>query len=61
MELEKVTFSVKEAATILGIGTSKMYELVRTDKVPNIKLGKRFVVPRVKFIEWVNKSVVGGE
>lgn len=58
--MEKVTFSVKEAAQVLGIGTSKMYELVRNNSVPNIKLGKRFVVPCARFLEWVNKSVVGG-
>jgi len=58
--MEKVTLSVKEAAEILGIGSSKMYELVRNNQVPNIKLGKRVVLPKAKFLTWVENAAVGG-
>jgi excisionase family DNA binding protein len=59
--MEKVTYSVKEAAAVLGISPTKMYELVRSDSVPNIKFGKRFVIPKARFHDWVNDVVQGGE
>lgn len=58
--MEKLTFSVQEAAEIIGVGYTKMYQLVRSDSVPNIKLGKRYIIPKDKFIAWVNKVAVGG-
>lgn len=58
--IEKVTYSVKEAAAVLGISPTKMYELVRLDAVPNIKFGKRFVIPKARFHAWVNDVVRGG-
>lgn len=59
--MEKVTYSVKEAAAVIGISSGKMYELVRSDAVPNIKFGKRFVIPKARFHEWVETVVQGGK
>ena len=58
--MEKMTLSVKEAAKVIGISDTKMYELVHANIVPNIKLGKRFVIPKAKFAEWVNSAAVRG-
>jgi len=58
--MDKITLSVQEAAKIIGIGTSKMYQMVKSNQVPNIKLGGRFVIPKEKFISWVNSVSVGG-
>ncbi|MEG0692179.1 MAG: helix-turn-helix domain-containing protein [Oscillospiraceae bacterium] len=58
--MDKMTFSVQEAAEVMGISHSKMYQMVREDIVPNIKLGKRYVIPKAKFVDWVNNAAVGG-
>ncbi len=43
--MEKRTYSVPEAATVLGIGRSAAYEAARTGEIPTIRIGKRILVP----------------
>jgi excisionase family DNA binding protein len=35
-----------EAAAILRIGRSTMYELIRAGAVPSVRLGRRLIIPR---------------
>lgn len=46
--------SVPEVAAVLGISRAGAYELVRSDGFPTLRIGSRIVVPKEKFIEWVN-------
>lgn len=48
--------SVPEVATVLGISQAGAYELVRTDGFPSLKVGSRIVVPKEKFIEWIDEN-----
>lgn len=43
---ERLTFTVEEAARLLGIGRSLAYGLVATGELPSIRLGRRIVIPR---------------
>jgi excisionase family DNA binding protein len=45
-ELAKLTFSVPETATLLGISRAHAYELVARKELPAIRLGRRVLVPR---------------
>ena len=45
---DRLTFSVEEAAQLLGIGRGLAYELARTGKIPVIRLGRRLLVPRAR-------------
>ena len=51
--------SVPEVAAVLGISRAGAYELVRSDGFPTLKIGSRIVVPKEKFIEWVNAQALG--
>ena len=51
--------SVPEMAAVLGISRAGAYELVRSDGFPTLKIGSRIVVPKEKFIEWVNAQTLG--
>lgn len=53
---EKLVYSMQEAAEGLGISKSYMYELARSGKVPVLKLGKRLVIPKEKFVRWINEE-----
>lgn len=53
---EKLTLSVKEAAELMGIGLSQMYTLTHRADFPAIKVGKRILIPRKRFVEWVNST-----
>ena len=46
--------SVPEVAKVLGISRAGAYELVRSDIFPKIRIGNRIVVPRDKFIAWID-------
>ena len=49
--------SVHDVAEVLGISKSSAYVLVKEKGFPRLKIGSRAVVPREKFIEWINKNI----
>jgi len=48
------------AAKVLGVSPSSGYELIHEPDFPILKVGNRMMVPREKFIEWVEKNIAGG-
>ena len=55
---EKQTYTVEEAARILGIGRQTAYELARRGELPGIKrLGGRFIVSRIQLEEYLGKDL----
>lgn len=51
--------SVKELATVLGISRTSVYELTKTKGFPSIKIGSRVVIPKDKFIKWIEIQIGG--
>ncbi len=51
--------SVPEVAAVLGISRAGAYELVRSNGFPALKVGSRIVVPKEKFIGWINTQTLG--
>lgn len=47
-------------AKVLGVSPSSGYELMHEDGFPALRVGNRIVVPKEKFIEWVNREAGGG-
>ena len=41
---------------VLGISISSAYELMKEKGFPSLKIGSRIVVPKDKFIEWVERN-----
>ena len=52
--MEKLVYSIQEVANLLGISRSYAYELVRNGTIPALVLGRKRVIPKEKFITWVN-------
>ena len=48
--------SVPDVASVLGISRAGAYELVRSDGFPALHIGSRIVVPKGKFIDWINAN-----
>lgn len=46
----------KHVQSTLGISKGKTYELMNSADFPTIYLNKRMVVPKDKFIEWLNQD-----
>ena len=47
-------------AQVLGIAASSAYELMHEDGFPVLKIGNRMVVPKEKFVAWVEEHTKGG-
>lgn len=48
-------------AQVLGIAPSSSYELMHEPEFPTLRIGNRIVVPKEKFISWVEKHTKGGD
>ena len=46
--------NAKIVAEVLGIAQSSAYALLHTKDFPTVKVRSRMVVPKERFIEWVN-------
>ena len=61
MENERVFLRVSEAANLLDICTSRVYQLIAAGLLPGIKRGRRTLIPRQAFdayIEQVNQEAL---
>ncbi len=47
-------------AQVLGISAASSYKLMHEKGFPVLKIGNRMVVPKEKFITWVEQSTNGG-
>ena len=50
------TLSVKDVANALGLSTSKTYQLMSADDFPRLGIGRRVIVLKAKFIEWMEEN-----
>lgn len=46
-------------AQVLGIAPSSAYELMHESNFPVLKVGSRMVVPKEKFIQWMERNTGG--
>ena len=58
--MAKLTLSVPEAADILGVSPSKMYQIVRIQGFPTIQVGKRLLVSAKGLERWVEEQAQKG-
>ena len=52
-----LTLKAEELAAVLGISRAGAYTLMRSKGFPTIFIGKRMVVYRDKFIQWMDEQV----
>ena len=57
---EKLVLSVPEAAELLGISKSKMYEIVRIKGFPAVRVGKRILVNAKRLEAWLDEVTEKG-
>lgn len=53
---EPLTYTVAQAAELLGISSWSYYEAIRKGELPFRKIGRRIVVPRVQLEAWLNEK-----
>ena len=47
-------------SSVLGVSPASAYELMHEKDLPTLRVGSRMVVPKEKFIEWVEQHMKGG-
>ena len=52
--------NAETVAKLLGVSPSSGYELMHERGFPVLKIGNRMVVPKEKFIQWVEEHTGGG-
>jgi excisionase family DNA binding protein len=55
-QLSPVFETVDELAAELGLSRHSTYQHLRSGKIPSIRLGKRFIVPRAAIAEWLRTA-----
>ena len=53
--------NAETVAKVLGVSPSSGYELMHEKDFPALKIGSRIVVPKEKFITWVEQNTGGAE
>jgi excisionase family DNA binding protein len=56
---QPAVYSVPEVAELLGLHLGGVYELLRNGTIPAERLGRRWIVSRVRFHAWLDG--LGGE
>ena len=56
----KLTYSVLEAAEVLGISESRMRQLVRSEGFPTVHIGRRSLVSIKGLERWVEEQAAKG-
>jgi excisionase family DNA binding protein len=49
----RLTVTVEEAASLLGMGRSAAYEAARRGQIPTRRLGRRIVIPVPLLLNWL--------
>ena len=52
--------NARMVSQVLGVSPSSGYELMHEPDFPVLKVGSRMVVPKEKFIQWVEQNTTGG-
>ncbi len=55
--MEKLVYSMKEVAEILGVSKSLIYDLAKRKEIPVIHIGSRIVLPAKSLEEFLDTSI----
>ena len=54
IDASRFAFSVAESAKMLGLGRTKMVQLVAEDQIRHIRVGRRVLIPRSALEEFLD-------
>lgn len=54
--MEKLMLTISETAEVLGIGRSKMFELLGSGRLPVVRIGKAVRIPRRELEQWIHRQ-----
>ncbi len=51
----KDILTVDEACAALSIGKNSIYKLLRTGTIKSIKIGRKYIIPKIYLIDYINR------
>lgn len=54
LSMERLTLRPKETLALTGLSVKATYELLHAGKMPAIKVGDKYLIPKQALIEWIN-------
>ena len=51
-----IVLNADQLAQALGISRANAYQLMHSKGFPTLRIGKRMLVPKEKFLEWLNSN-----
>ena len=51
-----LTLCAEDVASVLGISRTNAYALLHREDFPTLHIGKRLLVPRDEFIQWIREN-----
>ena len=51
-----LTLCAEDVAAVLGISRTNAYALLHREDFPTLHIGKRLLVPRDEFIQWIREN-----
>jgi len=58
--LEKLLLTATEAAEAIGVGRTRIYELLASGQIPSVKIGRSVRVPTEALRRWIKERESGG-
>lgn len=57
IENEKLTYTPKEAAKVLGVGTNTIYKLLKEDDFPSMMISEKYYISKKGLQEWIDRQI----
>lgn len=57
---EPLLLHVSEAAEMLGLSRSKIYEMAAAGVIPSVRMGRALRIPREDLLAWIARNTRGG-
>ena len=52
--MEKLVYTVNETAKLINIGMNKAYELIQNQQIPNVRIGRKILIPKKSLENWLS-------
>jgi len=59
--MERLLLKPVEVTEMLGIGRSRIYEMLATGELPSVRIGRCIRIPVIALNEWINEHKSGGD
>ena len=59
LDADRFVYTLAEIAQLLSRSRGGTYELVRQGVIPAVRLGRRWVIPKIRFHAWLDERADG--